>query len=138
MSTLELADYPARSHDKLRYNDTDRQGHVNNAVFATLIETGRVEVLRDSTRPVHDEGAEFVLARLTLDFLGEITWPGSVDIGTRVLRIGTSSVTFDQSLFQDGRRVAAAETVIVQLDGATRRPRPISPSSRDRLAELQT
>lgn len=37
-----LAAYPLHSRDKLRYGDTDRQGHINNAVFATFFETGRV------------------------------------------------------------------------------------------------
>ena len=37
--------FPFRTRDKLRYGDTDRQGHVNNAVFATFLETGRVDML---------------------------------------------------------------------------------------------
>ncbi|MFZ9635943.1 MAG: hypothetical protein ACO3EK_19200, partial [Alphaproteobacteria bacterium] len=36
-------DYPRHSQDKLRYGDTDRLGHVNNAAFSTFLETGRVE-----------------------------------------------------------------------------------------------
>jgi acyl-CoA thioester hydrolase len=36
-----LRDFAVYSVDKLRYGDTDRQGHVNNAVFATFLETGR-------------------------------------------------------------------------------------------------
>ncbi len=34
--------FPLRTHEKLRYADTDRQGHINNAVFATLLETGLI------------------------------------------------------------------------------------------------
>ena len=30
------------SREVCRYGDTDRQGHVNNAAFATFCETGRV------------------------------------------------------------------------------------------------
>ena len=33
--------------DNIRYRDTDRQGHVNNAVLSTFPETGRVELLYD-------------------------------------------------------------------------------------------
>lgn len=29
-----LADFPFQTFDKVRYADTDRQGHVNNAAFA--------------------------------------------------------------------------------------------------------
>ena len=131
-----LDDFPARSHDKLRYGDTDRQGHVNNAVFATLLETGRIEVLRDATAQLTEDGREWVLARLTLDFLGEILWPGQVDIGTRVQRIGRTSVGMEQALFQEGRIVARAETVIVQTDIETRRPEPLSERARERFGAL--
>lgn len=47
-ATLEptsIDDFPFRTYEKLRYVDTDRQGHVNNAVFASMLETGRVELL---------------------------------------------------------------------------------------------
>lgn len=133
-----LDDFPARSHDKLRYGDTDRQGHVNNSVFATLLETGRVEVLRDPTAQLTEDGREWVIARLTLDFLGEIHWPGQVDVGTRVQRIGRTSVGMEQALFQDGRIVARAETVIVQMDDQTRRPAPLSQTARERFGALLT
>jgi acyl-CoA thioester hydrolase len=33
----KLTDYPLRTYEKLRYADTDRQGHVNNAIFATML-----------------------------------------------------------------------------------------------------
>jgi acyl-CoA thioester hydrolase len=40
---LKLDDYPFKTYDKIRYRDTVRQNHVNNAVFSTFLETGRVE-----------------------------------------------------------------------------------------------
>lgn len=38
----QLKDFPSVTFDKIRYGDTDRQGHVNNAVFSAFLETGRV------------------------------------------------------------------------------------------------
>ena len=133
-----LDDFPTRSYDKLRYGDTDRQGHVNNAVFASLAETGRVEVLQIAqTGALSDDEGEFVLARLEIDFVGEIRWPGTVEIGTGVDRVGTSSVTLAQGFFQDGVRVGASRSVVVQIDAATRASRPLSDAARERLAQLQ-
>ncbi|MCB9959043.1 MAG: acyl-CoA thioesterase [Rhodospirillaceae bacterium] len=107
--------FPHRTYDKLRYRDTDRQGHVNNAVFATLLDTGRTELFYDPDRPFADTGCTFVTARLTIDFLAEINWPGRVDVGTRIGKIGRSSTTVDQALFQDGRCVATATAIVVQV-----------------------
>jgi YbgC/YbaW family acyl-CoA thioester hydrolase len=128
-----LDDFPLRSFDKLRYGDTDRQGHVNNAVFATLLETGRVEMAYQDGKPMMDPGCEFVIARLQLDFVGEIMWPGRVDIGTRIGSIGRSSLNVEQALFQDERLVARAETVLVQVNQATRRSQALSEPTIARL-----
>ncbi len=131
-----LSDYPRTTFDKLRYNDTDRQGHVNNAVFATLLETGRVEFLYAPDGALHDPGCAFVIANLALSFLKEITWPGQVDIGTGVTDVGRSSFTLAQALYQHGECVATAQTTIVQMNEDTRRSHPLSDATRQRLLAL--
>lgn len=133
---LTLDDFPCRTYDKIRYGDTDRQGHVNNAVFATLLETGRVEIVYAPEAPLAGPGSAFVIARLVLEFRSEVRWPGTVEIGTRVARVGRSSVTLEQGLFQDGKCVASAETVIVLMDETTRRSRPLPEAAVERLSSL--
>jgi acyl-CoA thioester hydrolase len=59
-SIQPLANYAHQTFDKLRYGDTDRQGHVNNAVFSTLFETGRVEMLYAAGKMLHDLPVRFV------------------------------------------------------------------------------
>jgi acyl-CoA thioester hydrolase len=126
---FNLGEFPFHASDKIRYADTDRQGHVNNAVFATLLETGRVELLYDLAEP----GSSFVIAQLALEFRAEIHWPGTVSIGTRVGSVGSSSIKLVQGLFQDDRCVATAETVIVLIDDATRKPRLLPTAGLKRL-----
>ena len=134
MKELTLADFPAKTFDKLRYSDTDRQGHVNNAVFSTFLETGRVEIIYNAHLPIILEGSSFVIVSLKLDFFQEMTWPGQVDIGTGVLKMGTSSITLFQRLFQQGTCMAQAETVIVQVDNTSKRSAPLSDPARQALA----
>ncbi len=126
--------FPLRTTDKLRYADTDRQGHVNNAVFNTFLETGRVELLYGDE--LMEDGTAFVIARLELDFLSEINWPGEVEIGTAVKEVGRSSFKLIQRVFQDDKPVAEAVTIIVQMHEATRKSHPLSDNARHRLAEL--
>lgn len=132
-----LSQYPSVSDDKVRYADTDRQGHVNNALFATFLETARVEIFYDPAHPLAERGAEFVIAHLDLDFLAEIRWPGSVAIGTAVRKIGNSSVTLEQAIFQDGHCVARAEVIAVQIDTATRKASPLKAFTREALEALR-
>lgn len=132
----ELNQFALQTYDKLRYADTDRQGHVNNAVFATMLETGRVEILYNPDQPLSSADCAFVIASLTLNLRAEITWPGQVDIGTRVSAIGRSSVTLEQGLFQDGRCAATASTVIVQMNETTRRSQPLAAAAAAYLSGL--
>lgn len=131
-----ISDFPLRAIDKLRYADTDRQGHINNAVFATFLETGRVEVIFGQA--LTDAGASFVIARLELDFLSEVNWPGEVEIGTSVLDIGRSSFRLFQSVFQDGSPVAKAVTIIVQMNESTRKSHPLTDEARQKLEKLRS
>lgn len=132
-----LDDYALHATDKLRYGDTDRQGHVNNAVFATFLETGRVEFLYNDELGLPPQGCEFVIADLNLRFRAEITWPGGVQIGTRVGRVGTSSLRLEQALFQAGRCVASAETTIVMIDSKSRRSAAFDEVTAARLTALR-
>ena len=115
MKDLKLADFPLQAYDKLRYADTDRQGHVNNAVFSTFLETGRVEFIYHEEFPTLSDGTSFVIASLELKFMKEIIWPGKVEIGTGLLSMGRSSIKLFQRLFQNEQCVGEAETVIVQV-----------------------
>ncbi len=138
MSTSEpvRSDYPLRTTDKIRYADTDRQGHVNNAVFSSLLENGRVELLYDPQKPLAAPGCSFVIANLNLSFLSEIVWPGVVETGTRVAKVGRSSVTLEQAIFQGERVTATATTVIVHVSGETRRSAPFSEAAVQALSAL--
>jgi len=131
----KIALYRNWHKDVVRYADTDRQGHVNNAIFATFFESGRVSILYNPDKPLAPPGASFVIARLVLVFVAEIRWPNEVNIGTTVLSLGRSSVTLGQGLFIEERCVAAAETVIVLMDEATRKSRPLPDDAREELTK---
>ena len=130
METLILGDFPLKTFDKVRYADTDRQGHVNNAVFATFLETGRVEVLYNPDDPILAAGSSFVIASLKLDFLKEINWSGRGDTGTGIMKIGNSSIRILQKLFQNEICVANAETTVVQVDNRTKKGSPLTENAK--------
>jgi acyl-CoA thioester hydrolase len=123
--------------DLVRYGDIDRQGHVNNAVFSTYLETGRVAIIHDPQAGLQVAGATSVLARIELDFLRELRWPATLEVGTAVAEIGRSSYVFAQAVFCDGVCAATARSTMVLIDGATRRARPLPPELIERLERLR-
>ena len=134
LKQITYQDHKFKTFDKVRYNDTDKQGHVNNAVFSTFFETGRVELLYVPNNPLFDEGCEFVIASNKIDYLAEIKWPGEVLIGTSIKEIGNSSVTIVQSIYQNGKLAGLSVNVTVQIDQVTRKSKPFSDETKMKLS----
>lgn len=120
----------------LRYGDTDRQGHINNAVYCTLYESGRVDFLFKGQDSVAGPGTSFVIARLSLDYLNEMHFPGVAEVGSRIIKIGNSSFTVAQAIFFEGKCTSTAESIIVVLDDKTGKPTAITDSLREKLTSI--
>ena len=116
-----LNDYPHVRQENVRYGDTDRQGHVNNAVFSTFFECSRTSILYDPSRNLITPDREFVIVKFEVEYLAELGWPGTVDIGTRVVRLGRSSIVCEQAIFQNGVCAAISSNVMVMIDVVTRK-----------------
>jgi acyl-CoA thioester hydrolase len=134
---LTITAFPFVTFDKVRYGDTDRQGHVNNAVFATFFETGRVEMLYQPSHQFLSDDCSFVVAKSTIELIAEIHWPGQVDIGTGITRIGNSSLVIAANLYQHGQLVATSETIVVQVNNITKTSTPISEEVKQKLKSFQ-
>ena len=112
---------PLQTFDTLRFADSDLNGHVTHPVFATLFQNGRAQLLADPAKQLSPPGMRWVTRLLTIDYLGEMFWPGTAQIRTHVARLGTSSIHFDQILLQGEQSKAAAHAVMVLMDIGTGR-----------------
>ena len=124
--TPRLEDYPYRLSDNVRFADLDPNQHVNNAVYATYFETGRVTLMKDKRHGLLPEGLAWIMVRLDIHFRAELRWPGTIELGLGVAKFGRTSVTFDQVIFSEGKCVASARSVTVLIDEITRKPTPLS------------
>ncbi len=125
-ATSRLEDFPYRLTDNVRFADLDPNAHVNNAVYATYFETGRVTLVKDLSHGLMPVRLAWVLVRLDIHFRAELRWPGTIEMGLGVAKFGRTSVTFDQVVFSQGECVASAQAVTVLIDEATRKPTPLT------------
>jgi acyl-CoA thioester hydrolase len=125
-STPRLEDFPFRVSDNVRFADLDPNQHVNNAVYASYFETGRVSLMKDRSYGLLPAGVTWMMVRLDMHFRAELRWPGTIEMGLGVTKFGRTSVTFDQVVFSKGICVASAQSVSVLLDEATRKPTPLT------------
>ncbi|MGC2779274.1 MAG: thioesterase family protein [Bradyrhizobium sp.] len=124
--TPDIDDFPYRLTDNVRFGDLDPNQHVNNAVYATYFETGRVTLMKDPRYGLTQQGLAWIMVRLDMHFRAELRWPGTIELGLGVVKLGRTSVTSEQAVFSDGRCVASATAVMVLIDEATRRPAPLT------------
>lgn len=112
-----MTDLPYETTVAVRYSDHDTLGHVNNAVYATYLEEGRITYFED----VLDEALtdrSMVIANLEMDFRAPVTGR-SVTVGLDVVDVGERSFTIDYVVESDGDVAAEATTVQVAVDRET-------------------
>ena len=125
-ATPRLEDFPYQVSDNVRFADLDPNQHVNNAVYASYFETGRVTLMKDRSFGLMPEGFAWMLVRLDIHFRAELRWPGTIELGLGVARFGRTSVTFDQVVFSQRKCVASAQSVNVLINEKTRKPTPLT------------
>lgn len=131
-----VENYPLQTIEKLRYSDQDPQGHINNALYLSLIEAGRVDIIFDKSFFPEYKELIFMIAHISIDYLSEINWPGSVIIGTKVVQIGSSSFITEQAIFTGNVCAAVAKTVIVVTDKKSRKKKLLSDETKHALLKL--
>ncbi len=103
-----------------RYSDQDELGHINNCSYVAYVEAGRVQFLSGLLDPDHHPGIDFILARVIINYIRESHYPGIIEVGSRILRLGTKSMTTGYGLFKDSHCVATAESVTIFFEVESR------------------
>lgn len=117
---------------QLRFGDTDALGHINNAVYASYAELGRIDFIERLQLPP----GGFILARLAIDFRRQVLLSDSCRITTEVLELGNTSFTMQQLLYANDQLAAEFEAVVVWFDYELNRPVRVPDEVRERIANL--
>jgi len=118
---------------EVEFRDLDGFGHVNNAVYLSYLESGKVAYFRQvvGAEKLDQLGivADVKIAYRSPAFFGE-----RLEIGVRIPHVGTKSVTFEFEIRgPDGRLVAEASSVHVAFDYGKREPMEIPEAWRERI-----
>ncbi len=103
-----MSSFPYVRRERVRFRDCDAMGHMNNAVYSTFLEEARIDVLGGL--------ADFILARVEIDFRSELRAGEEVEVRTRCSRIGTKSLDLEHEIHAGGRLVAEGKSVLVGYD----------------------
>jgi acyl-CoA thioester hydrolase len=136
---MQLDDYRVTLPIQVRFRDTDLLGHINNAVYATYFESGRMEYWAQLNGGHSFENWPFILARSEIDFLAEAHAGQPLTLGIRVARIGRKSFDFEYLLVrdEDDKTIARGRSVQVMFDYRSKETVPVSDETRARLAAFE-
>lgn len=123
----------------VRWGDMDMLGHINNAKYFTYVETARVayfETLVGRDRKSGKDGG-FILASVGCDFLAQLHYPAQLEVGTRVTRIGRSSMQLEHAIFSGGVAHGVLQATVVWFDYALQRTLPVPETVRAFIRERE-
>ncbi len=125
---------------QVRWGDMDALRHVNNSRYLTYCEMANFEWFARVApgQELLDVPAYPVLARAECDFLASITYPATLQVLTRALRVGHTSLCLEH-LIRDassGRAHALARLTLVFIDRETHRKSPVPQDIREKICAL--
>ena len=136
---ITRAEYPNLSTLPTRWMDNDVYGHINNALYYAFFDTAINQYL------IAEGGLDIIAGQVIAfavesqcRYLQPLAFPGAVEVGLRVGKLGNSSVRYELAIFKQGETLAAAAGYFVHVfvDRQTQRPVAMPEPIRAALARL--
>jgi acyl-CoA thioester hydrolase len=120
----------------VRFRDLDALEHVNNAVYATYLETARLRYLEtvgigEPPRPT------MMVARLEIDYRKSILYSQRVEVGIRVAELGTKSFSLEYEIKANGEPAATGKSVQVWFDFAANQSTRVPDAVREKIRAFE-
>ncbi|MEQ8395447.1 thioesterase family protein [Thalassobaculum sp.] len=134
------ADYRHFQMIHTRWMDNDVYGHVNNVQYYSYFDTAVNQYLIEAGCLDFRDGTVVGLVVETgCSYRRSLAFPDVVEVGVRVARIGSSSVTYEVGVFKRGDEAVCAfgRFVHVYVERSTNRPVPIPEPARRAMEAIQ-
>ena len=99
-----------------RFSETDALGHINNTVVPVWFESARADIFEIFNPEQNLEQWNLIIAKIEVNYVAQISYQNKVEIRTHISKIGNSSLTILQEVYQQDVRVAWGECVMVKFD----------------------
>ena len=110
---------------RVRYAEIDAQGHVNNAVYLSYFEVGRVEWLRAaglSYRELEERGYGIVVVEVLAHYRRAAFFDDELTLRTELADLSRASMRFEYVVSRDGELLVTGHTRHACVDLATGKP----------------
>ncbi|HUW95728.1 MAG TPA: thioesterase family protein [Anaerolineae bacterium] len=127
---------------KVRYAETDAQGHVFFGNYYTYFDESLLEYMRATGYTYQDllsDGMDFLYLESHCHHYAPAYFDDVLNVHARIGSIGNSSLTFEFSIYKDGsdQLLATGHIIAVNVDGANRQPIPVPEALRKSVEEYE-
>ena len=118
-----------------RWQDNDRYGHLNNAIYYEIFDSAINQLLINHGMLDFEFGDHvFLVASSGCHYFSELAYPDKLEVGLAITRLGNSSVTYDLGVFKKGANHTAATGFFVHVHVTRKGFRPAPITEQDRVA----
>jgi acyl-CoA thioester hydrolase len=118
-----------------RFSETDALGHINNTALPTWFEAARTPFFRFFTPDLDCNNWKLIVAKIEVEFKGELFYGQEITIESSVERIGNSSFVIRQEVYQHDELCAAGLATMVRFDFQQKCSVALSDNEKSKLSE---
>ncbi|KIV87684.1 hypothetical protein PV11_03215 [Exophiala sideris] len=116
------SDYGYHLDYRLRWNDNDVFGHMNNPYYGVLIDSIVNQYMIEECGYKVNKGEQAgIIANTYCDYFGSVSYPDQVECGLRIVKLGKASVMYEVGIFRKGdesvKAVGGSTHVFVVQEG---------------------
>lgn len=136
-----MDDFPVVIEQAVAWGEMDAFGHVNNVVYFRYFENARLEYFRragwwdlqDTT------GVGPIVASTSARFRRALVYPDTIQIGARIVSLGTDRFTMQHRIVSTtlGEVATEGEVLVVAFDYRTKAKAPLPPELLECIARIQ-
>lgn len=127
-SNIDIKSFPVTINQPVQWGEQDGFGHINNMYFIRWFESARIAYLRKCEVQMTTAGVGPILAAVNCNFRKQVKYPCSVIVGSRITKIGRSSMNMEHALWiqspdgQAGELAADGKSTVVMFDYQRQKP----------------
>ncbi len=136
---MPRAPFSFSAQARVGFSDTDAQGVVYYGRYMPYFDLARVEYHRHlDMLPEGPQDKQFVMRAMTVEYHAPAQFDDLIDVDVRIMRIGTSSVTYEFAAYLESEILAVTATqTLVLVDLPTRHPCPVPDWWREKIRGLE-
>lgn len=116
-----------------RFSDTDALGHINNTLVPVWFEAARNPIFKLFNPELNVKQWNLILAKIEVEFHAQLFFEYPIEVRTYISKIGGSSFTVYQELWQQNERCASGSAVMVYFCYQQQKSQPLNEEIKTQL-----